>query len=151
MSVTDDYADDPLGGLNKLVNWAFSGKRPAIFRKLVSHSFAVIIPTLKHPLRLPHPYGIFINPAAKLGKNITVFQGVTIGSKRSGKRGGVPTIGDNVVIGINAVILGDVTIGDGAMIAPLSYVIHDVPAGAVVGPEPAKLLNGAAGALRAVA
>lgn len=151
MAPTEDYSNDPMGSLNRFINWAFMGRKPRLLRKLVCHFFHIVIPPLDYPLRLPHPYGVFINPASTLGRNVTIFQGTTVGSKRSGKRGGVPTIGDDVVIGANCVILGRVHIGDGALIAPGSVVVDDVPAGAIVAGPHAQVLGGAGKALQAAA
>lgn len=72
-----------------------------------------------------------INPAAKIGKNFSIAQGALIGSA-AGKRNGVPTIGDNVIISANAVVIGGVTIGDYVMIAPGAFVNFDVPSHSIV-------------------
>ena len=66
--------------------------------------------------------------AARIGRNFTVYSGVTIGKHR----GAIPTIGDNVSIYPNAVVVGDIAIGDGAVIGALSYVDKSVEAGGKV-------------------
>lgn len=66
--------------------------------------------------------------AAKIGRNFTVYSGVTVGVNK----GGVPAIGDDVAIYPNAVVCGPIKLGDGAVIGALSYVDKDVPAGAKV-------------------
>ena len=83
---------------------------------------------------------IVINPKAKLGKNINIATGVTIGQENRGKRKGVPTIGNNVWIGTNAVIVGNITIGDDVLIAPLTYVNFDVPAHSIVIGNPGRII-----------
>ena len=83
---------------------------------------------------------IIINPKAKLGKNINIATGVTIGQENRGKRKGTPTIGNNVWIGTNAVIVGNITIGDDVLIAPLSYVNFDVPPHSIVLGNPGKVI-----------
>ena len=83
---------------------------------------------------------IIINPKAKLGKNINIATGVTIGQENRGKRKGAPTIGNNVWIGTNAVIVGNVTIGDDVLIAPLTYVNFDVPSHSIVLGNPGKII-----------
>lgn len=75
---------------------------------------------------------IIINPESKIGKNVNIATGVTIGQSNRGNKKGVPTIGNNVWIGTNSVIVGNITIGDDVLIAPLSYVNTDVPAHSVV-------------------
>lgn len=66
--------------------------------------------------------------AAKIGRNFTVYSGVTIGVKN----GGVPTIGDNVSIYPNSVVCGKILINEGATIGALSYIDKDVAVGAKV-------------------
>lgn len=83
---------------------------------------------------------IVINPEAKLGKNINVATGVTIGMENRGKRKGAPTIGDDCWIGTNAVIVGNVKIGSDVLIAPLSYVNFDVPDHSIVIGNPGKII-----------
>ena len=76
-------------------------------------------------LRLPHNgLGVVINPNAVVGNNVTIHQNVTIGGRNGS---GCPIIRDNVSIGAGAVLLGDITIGDGAEIGANAVVINDVP------------------------
>ena len=67
-----------------------------------------------------------------MGKNINIHRGVLIGQTNRGGRRGAPVIGDEVWIGINATIVGKVTIGDDVLIAPNSYVNCDVPSHSIV-------------------
>lgn len=83
-------------------------------------------------LYIGHPYGITINPDAVLGENINIHKGVTIGQENRGNRKGSPTIGSFVWIGVNATIVGKITIGNDVLIAPNSYVNCDVPDHSVV-------------------
>lgn len=79
-----------------------------------------------------HAYNITINCRAKIGRNCNIHKGIVIGQANRGSRKGCPTIGDRVWIGINAVVVGNVTIGDDVMIAPNSFVNVDVPSHSVV-------------------
>lgn len=79
-----------------------------------------------------HPYNITINPGAVIGKNCNIHKGVVIGQENRGKRKGIPTIGNNVWIGINAAVVGNIKIGDDVLIAPNTYVNCDVPSHSVV-------------------
>ena len=81
---------------------------------------------------LGHAYNITINPAAKIGRNCNIHKGVGIGQTNRGKSKGTPTIGNEVWIGINAAIVGNITIGDDVLIAPNSFVNVDVPSHSVV-------------------
>lgn len=83
-------------------------------------------------LYLGHAYNITINQKAMIGENVNIHKGVTIGQENRGKRKGVPTIGNEVWIGINATIVGNVNIGNDVLIAPNSYVNCDVPSHSVV-------------------
>lgn len=79
---------------------------------------------------------IIINPKAVIGRNVNIATGVTIGQTNRGSKKGVPTIGDNVWIGTNSVIVGNITIGDDVLIAPLTLVNVDVPSHSVVSGNP---------------
>ena len=83
-------------------------------------------------LYIGHPYGITINPEAVIGKNCNIHKGVTIGQENRGKRKGVPTLGNEVWVGVNATIVGKINIGEDVMIAPNSFVNFDVPSHSVV-------------------
>lgn len=81
-------------------------------------------------LRLRHGVGIVVNPASRIGAGVMMRQGVTLGNRKSSDD--CPTIEDGVEIGVGAVIIGAVTVGEGARIGPNAVVFKDVPAGAVV-------------------
>ena len=83
---------------------------------------------------------VIIHPDAKLGKNINVSTGVTIGIENRGKRKGVPEISDNCWIGANSVIVGNIKIGSDVLIAPLTYVNFDVPDHSIVIGNPGRIV-----------
>lgn len=91
------------------------------------------------PPQLPHGLnGIIVSHNAVVGKNCRIYHQVTIGE--TGK--GAPVIGDAVVIGAGAKIIGPVTVGDRARIGAGCVVMRDVPAGAVViAPTPNVILK----------
>ena len=80
---------------------------------------------------------IIINPDVKIGENVNIASGVTIGKTNRGEKKGVPTIGNQVWIGTNAVVVGNIMIGDDVLIAPNSYVNIDIPSHSVVIGNPA--------------
>lgn len=91
-------------------------------------------------LYIGHLGRVIINPDAKLGRNINISTGVTIGVENRGKRKGNPTISDNCWIGTNAVIVGNVKIGRDVLIAPLTYVNFDVPDHSIVIGNPGRII-----------
>jgi serine O-acetyltransferase len=91
-------------------------------------------------LYIGHFGGVVISPFAVLGANINIAQGVTIGATSRGKHLGAPTLEDRVWVGANAIIVGKITIGREALIAPGAYVNFDVPAEAVVMGNPGKVV-----------
>ena len=90
-------------------------------------------------LYLGHRGTIIINQETKIGKNVNIQSGVTIGQENRGKRKGAPTIGNSVWIGANAVIVGKISIGDDVLIAPNAYVNFDVPSHSIVIGNPAQI------------
>lgn len=81
------------------------------------------------PPKIHHPVGIVIGSGVTIGRNTTIYQGVTVGADRAGR---YPTIGHNVVIYPNSTIFGGVNIGDNAIIGAHALINSDVPPGAVV-------------------
>ena len=78
-----------------------------------------------------------INSHAVIGRNCSIHNGALIGRENRGKRRGAPVIGNEVWIGIDAVIVGNVHIGNDVLIAPNSYVNFDVPDHSIVIGNPA--------------
>ena len=78
-------------------------------------------------LFIDHGHGVVIGETAIIGENVTLYQGVTLGGtgKEKGKRH--PTIGNNVMIGAGAKVLGSFTIGDNSKVAAGSVVLEEVP------------------------
>ena len=111
--------------------------------RYISHFFGVSLPCntrIMGGVVLSHAFNIVINQHVKIGENCTIMQGVTIGSGKSNNNG-IPTIGNNVIICAGAIIIGNVKIGDNSVIGAGAVVVHDVPAGAVVAGNPAKIIS----------
>ena len=83
--------------------------------------------TIGRGLFIDHGMGVVIGETTTIGRHVTLYQGVTLGGtgKQRGKRH--PTIGNNVVIGTGAKILGDITIGDHSMVGANAVVVKNVP------------------------
>lgn len=85
--------------------------------------------TIGRGLFIDHGMGVVIGETAEIGDNVTLYHGVTLGGtgKDKGKRH--PTVGNNVLIGSGAKVLGPINIGDNAKIGANAVVLHDVPEG----------------------
>lgn len=87
-----------------------------------------------------HGMGVVIGETSVIGDNVTLYQGVTLGgtSQQHVKRH--PTLGNNVVVGVGAQIIGDITIGDDAKVGAGSVVVSSVPANATVVGVPGRVV-----------
>lgn len=94
-------------------------------------------------LYMGHVHGITLIPKVKIGKNCNIHKGVTIDQENRGKRKGVPVIGDEVWIGINATIVGNIHIGNDVLIAPGAYINFDVPDHSIVVGNPGVIRHAA--------
>jgi serine O-acetyltransferase len=94
--------------------------------------------TIGKVLRLPHGgKNIIINRNTVIGDNVTIFHNVTIGICK--EKGAPPRIGNNVLIGSGACILGNITIGDNVKIGANSVVLCDIPSNTTATGIPAKI------------
>lgn len=123
------------------------------YRVRGSNVFSFILPKYQHfyiagikngfggnAFVLNHPYSTIIN-ARRIGSHFTCCQCTTIGNKRHGENELVPTIGDNVSLGANVSILGDIVIGNNVVIGAGSVVVKDVPDNCVVAGNPARVIK----------
>ena len=104
--------------------------------------------TIGRRFTIDHGIGVVIGSTAIIGDDCLIYQGVTLGmtgKNPQGKRH--PTLGSNVLVGANAVILGDINVGDGAKVGAGAVVVKDVPAHVTVVGVPAKVVrtHGSAG------
>ena len=90
-------------------------------------------------LFIDHGMGVVIGETAIIGDNVLLYQGVTLGGtgKEKGKRH--PTIGNNVVIGGGAKVLGNITVGDNSYVGANAVVIKDVPQNSTVVGVPGRI------------
>lgn len=95
---------------------------------------------------ITHGWGLVVSPGAKIGKNVTLFHGVTLGRRDRILENGVrsteyPILEDEVWVGPNAIVVGGVTIGKGSRIAGGAYVSESVPPYSVVSGNPAVVVK----------
>lgn len=90
---------------------------------------------------IDHATGVVIGETAIVGDNVTLYQGVTLGGTSSSKGKRHPTLGNNIVCGANATVLGDITIGDNVRIGAGSVVLKDVPPNCTVVGVPGKIIK----------
>ena len=112
--------------------------------KRMSHKTHIQIPArtkIGEGFYIGHSGMVVINPDAELGKNMNVAAGVTIGMENRGKRMGAPKFAGNCWIGANAVVVGNIHIGEDVLIAPLAYVNFDVPSHSIVIGNPARIIE----------
>lgn len=109
-------------------------------RKKLSIKYGIDIGTnfsIGENLKIEHINGIVIGNDAVIGDNCTIYQQVTIGQKN----GLYPTIGNNVIIFPGARIIGGINIGDNSIIGTNAVVLHDVPENSVAAGVPAKIIR----------
>jgi serine O-acetyltransferase len=100
-------------------------------------------------LFIDHGMGVVIGSTAVVGDDVTLYQGVTLGGtslERGVKRH--PTLGNNVIVGAGAHVLGPITVNDGARVGANAVVLHDVPVGVSMIGVPARPVQDAAPAAR---
>lgn len=128
--------------INSTTTPAFLKPILKVIYRVISHSYCCEIPytvQIGEGLYIGHPYNITLNPKVKIGKNCNIHKGLTIGQENRGKRKGVPVIGNEVWIGVNVTIVGNITIGDDVLIAPNSFVNCDVPSHSIVFGNPCQI------------
>lgn len=87
-----------------------------------------------------HHFGcIIFHSNVKIGENCTVYQGVTLGDK--GGWGNPPTIGNHVLIGAGAKVLGGISVGDNVVIGANAVVLTSIPSNSIVAGVPAKVVG----------
>ena len=99
-------------------------------------------------LFIDHGMGVVIGETSEIGSNVTIYHAVTLGgispsidSERQRHEKRHPTIGDDVVIGSGAQIIGPIKVGNGSRIAANAVVVNDVPEGATMVGVPAKIIK----------
>lgn len=134
----------------RIAQWCAQHRLQALAEILVRASQLLFTVDVAHQaeigpgLVLRHPSDIVIGRGCKLGKNVTILNGVTIGNRLTGsatRPDGSPVIGDDVFIGTGAKILGPVEVGSGSIIGANAVVVNSVPAGSTTVGNPARVIG----------
>lgn len=119
-----------IGKISMLVSWLWRG----------NSTFSITSGKIGGGVFCIHPTSTYLN-AQYIGKNFSCRQNTTIGNKFDSRSKERPTIGDNVTLGANVVIIGDVHIGNNVIIGAGSVVVKDVPENAIVVGNPSKVIK----------
>ena len=124
-------------------------RRQFCLARLVSHVSRFLTGIEIHPgatigrrLFIDHGMGIVIGETTEIGDDVLMYKGAVLGGTSQSKGKRHPTIGDGVVIGSNAVVLGPITIGDNARIGSGAVVVKPVPADSTAVGVPARVVRG---------
>ena len=91
-------------------------------------------------LFIDHGMGVVIGETSEIGDNVVIYQGVTLGGTSHQKTKRHPTLGDRVVVGVGAQLIGDITIGSNSKIGAGSVVVNSVPVNATVVGVPGRVV-----------
>ncbi len=114
------------------------------FLRRCMYKYQINIPfrtQIEKGLYIGHFGGIVVSPESRIGKNVNVNHGVTIGSTFGGKFPGSPTIGNNVYLGPGSKIIGRITIGHNVSIGANCVVVESIPDGSVVVGVPGRIIS----------
>ncbi len=133
--------------LHRVAHWLYKMGMPFIPR-LISHLSRFLTGIEIHPgakigkgVFIDHGMGVVIGETAVVGDRALIYQGVTLGGtgKQTGKRH--PTLGDRVIVGAGAKVLGNIQIGDNVRIGAASVVLRDIPSNSTVVGVPLRIIR----------
>jgi len=118
-----------------------------VLPRLVSHISRFLTGIEIHPgakigegFFIDHGMGVVIGETSEIGDNVTIYQGVTLGGTSHQKTKRHPTLGNNVIVGVGAQLIGAITIGDNTKVGAGSVVVTSVPANATVVGVPGRVV-----------
>jgi serine O-acetyltransferase len=140
--------------VHRLAHWLWR-QRLRWFARMVSHIGRWLTGIEIHPgahigrrFFIDHGMGVVIGETAEIGDDCTLYHGVTLGGTSWNKGKRHPTLGNGVVLGAGAKVLGPIKVGDGARVGSNAVVVKDVPPGATAIGIPARIIAEQAGDAR---
>ncbi|MGH7351740.1 MAG: serine O-acetyltransferase [Candidatus Methylomirabilales bacterium] len=132
--------------LHRSAHW-FWNRGLRLIGRFISHLNRFLTGIEIHPaarlgpgLFIDHGMGVVIGETSEVGENVTIYQGVTLGGTSLERKKRHPTIGNNVIIGSGAKILGPFMVGDNSKIGSGSVVVKEVPPDSVVVGVPGRVI-----------
>ena len=132
---------------HRLAHTLFKWRIPVLPR-LISHFGRFLTGIEIHPgakigegFFIDHGMGVVIGETSEIGDNVTLYQDVTLGGTSQQRAKRHPTLGNNVVVGVGAQLIGAITIGDNTKIGAGSVVVDSVPANATVVGVPGRVVT----------
>jgi serine O-acetyltransferase len=139
--------------IHSLAHW-FYRNRQWVLARFISQVARFLTSIEIHPgarigkrLFIDHGLGVVIGETAEIGDDVLLYQGVTLGGTGNVRGKRHPTLGNRVVVGTGASVLGDIRLGDDVKVGAGSVVVHSVPDGCTVVGIPAKVVRTRAEAL----
>jgi len=133
--------------LHRVAHWLWMHKRP-FWARLVSEFSRFMTGVEIHPgakigrrFFIDHGMGVVIGETAEIGDDVLMYKGVVLGGTSSEPVKRHPTVRDGVVLGTDAVVLGDIVIGEGAKVGSGSVIVRDVPKFATVVGVPGRVVR----------
>jgi len=131
---------------HRLAHTLFQWRIPVLPR-LISHISRFLTGIEVHPgakigegLFIDHGMGVVIGETSEIGDNVTLHQGVTLGGTSHQRAKRHPTLGNNVMVGVGAQLIGNIAIGDNTKVGSGSVVVNSVPANATVVGVPGRVV-----------
>lgn len=133
--------------IHRIAHWLYR-QRLYVLARLVSQIARLLTSVEIHPgakigkrLFIDHALGVVIGETAEIGDDVLLYQGVTLGGTGNERGKRHPTLGNRVVVGAGAKVLGNIRLGDDVKVGAGSVVVHSVPDGSTVVGIPAKVVR----------